>query len=523
MDKHLHNIDQLFKDGIEGYTDPPSDDVWSSIDQQLDKREVSLTKYKYRIAKYAVAAMAVLTVSFAMVLLVKSKKSAVPVLPADSAVVTPDSKPSLISRENNEPQKPATGNKNKEAAETASTEITTLEQNKPTPSVTGGAEVMTEKKAPAETLVVKDEAVAAINKTNPAEKKTSVITIEKNNPAVAQKIITKNTNGAAAVKTNAPQTKPAANRVTEQIVTQNNFNYTLAKTGAASVRLQQMSITSSASVEIKQSEGLNTLVASTAKVPVIKQKKFKPVFSVAAYFSPQYVKTDVSAGKVEQREDKPNVIAGGEKIKQAYSYGVQFTYQFSKHVAAVTGVGVSKTTSTILPRNLYARPEPRAPGQNPPPGGDMKYKINCAAGYAFIPSKSPTAPAFGDSIRALESVNTLSYVTVPVAAKYIYKKNRIAFSALAGLNMNILTKGNVKATVTEQSGSKIQTSVAVQGLKPVNLSAIVGAGAEYFATNRLSVFVMPEGNFSLTTINKNTPAQTKRGSWGMQAGLRFSF
>lgn len=511
MDKHLHNIDQLFKDGIEGYTDPPSDNVWSNIDQQLDKREVSLTRYKYKIAKYAVAAMALLTVSFAMVLLVKSKKAQAPAVPTDSAVVSPGSKPSLIIKES-QPQQ--ADNKNSNAGTSAQGENADEQNNAAVPSKTDAATSLPEQKQELKTPVLKENNIVLSTTTNPVKQKT-IAAADKKEKKPADKFNKENGQNSIAVK------QPVIKENKPAVLQGPDYNYTIIKTNTETSLTQNNSFTSQ--IAWLNVERMSNPYAGKTAMPVIKAKRFKPVFSVAAYYNPEHVTNEVSEGKVVHREDRREEIVEGEKVKQSFNYGVQLSYQFSNHWAAVTGVGISKTKSTILPRNLYARPVPPAPGQNPPPGGDVKYKINCTAGYAFLPSKSGSALASGDSIKALQSVNTLTYVTVPLGMKYIYKINRFALNAVAAVDMNILTNGNMQATVTETSGIKTQTNVTVQGLKPVNFSAMIGAGAEYFASNRLSVYLMPETNFSLTTINKNTPTQTKRGSWGMQAGVRINF
>lgn len=521
MDKHLHNIDQLFKDGIEGYTDPPSDNVWSNIDQQLDKREVSLTRYKYKIAKYAVAAMALLTVSFAMVLLVKTKKAQAPAVPTDSAVVSPGNKSSLITKED----QPKQADQKNSTTGTVTPEEKPVEQNTAAAPVTTGAPKTTlpEQKQQLKKPSLKENNVAVSTTTNNAQQKTITTSADKKEKKIADNIIKENKENNIAVKqTITPQIKqPAIKENKEPVLQSTDYNYTIAKTDAATTLTGSNSFTSQ--IAWLDEEHMSNPYAGKTAVPVIKAKRFKPVFSIAAFYNPEHVTNEVAEGKVVHREDRREEIVEGEKVKQSFNYGIQFNYQFSNHWAAVTGVGISKTKSTILPRNLYARPVPPAPGQNPPPGGDVKYKINCTAGYAFLPSKSGSAPISGDSIKALQSVNTLTYVTLPLGMKYIYKINHFAINAIAAVDMNILTNGNVQATVTETSGLKTQTNVTVQGLKPVNFSAMIGAGAEYFASNRLSVYILPETNFSLTTINKNTPTQTRRASWGMQAGVRINF
>src|SRR5438093_12255095 len=60
MSEHLHDIDNLFKDPIEGHEEAPSAGVWEAIDKQLDKKRVIQIERKYSHLRKIAAVLIVL-------------------------------------------------------------------------------------------------------------------------------------------------------------------------------------------------------------------------------------------------------------------------------------------------------------------------------------------------------------------------------------------------------------------------------------------------------------------------------
>ncbi len=59
MDKNLQNIEDLFKKGLEGNEESPSEEVWNTIDQSLEKDNSLKFKKKYYSLKRATAILVV--------------------------------------------------------------------------------------------------------------------------------------------------------------------------------------------------------------------------------------------------------------------------------------------------------------------------------------------------------------------------------------------------------------------------------------------------------------------------------
>ena len=60
MSENLHDIDKLFKDSIDGHEDMPSEKVWDTIDNNLDKNNVIQIKRKYNNLKRLAIALLLL-------------------------------------------------------------------------------------------------------------------------------------------------------------------------------------------------------------------------------------------------------------------------------------------------------------------------------------------------------------------------------------------------------------------------------------------------------------------------------
>ncbi len=60
MDKNLQNIEDLFKKGLEGNEESPSEEVWNAIDQSLEKANSLKFRKKYYSLKRATAILIVM-------------------------------------------------------------------------------------------------------------------------------------------------------------------------------------------------------------------------------------------------------------------------------------------------------------------------------------------------------------------------------------------------------------------------------------------------------------------------------
>ncbi len=56
MNKNLHDIDKIFKDGLEDHLEPAPPGVWDAVNNDLDKKQAFHFKEKYyRLKRMALA------------------------------------------------------------------------------------------------------------------------------------------------------------------------------------------------------------------------------------------------------------------------------------------------------------------------------------------------------------------------------------------------------------------------------------------------------------------------------------
>src|SRR5436305_5107794 len=87
MNKDLHNIDDLFKNSIDGHMEEVPADVWKNIDHSLDKKQADFYKRKYFIVR-AAAIFLVLVGGLAIAAILHFHESVKP-LAIDSANQSP--------------------------------------------------------------------------------------------------------------------------------------------------------------------------------------------------------------------------------------------------------------------------------------------------------------------------------------------------------------------------------------------------------------------------------------------------
>ncbi len=63
MDKNLHEIDQFFLDSLENYEEDPAEDVWASVENDLNKTDVVKYKTKYKFLLRGVVCLSLLLIS----------------------------------------------------------------------------------------------------------------------------------------------------------------------------------------------------------------------------------------------------------------------------------------------------------------------------------------------------------------------------------------------------------------------------------------------------------------------------
>jgi hypothetical protein len=476
MSENLHNIDQYFKDELEGYQEAPSQAVWEALDNHLDKVETVKLRHKYKILKYWSVAITVILTS-ALVYLYNSKQSSTSGKPQE--VVTEKTNYKNTTQPKQEASEATTSNAEQLKSANASINNDPNESN-PTSNLNSKS-------------VPKDEQQLTSNHQNSFNRfkrsNTLVNNVQKNGLV---------TNDLPIIYITQKDNSEKQNNATLLLY------HSYPKKGSFT-NLSGMKV-------LVNTQSLQHSTPSLAfKNPVHR----KNIYAACVYYSKENAVQHLEEGRQEHDEDDKNRIMNGEEIQSSYSYGIMGSFTINSKISLQTGISYSHKVTNIADKQIFARRiEYRS--QN-----ELKYKFNCAAGYTYIDPKSVINLRAGDSIKVSGSSNQLSYVELPLLLNYQLGNGKVHLNFFGGISAHFLQKGTVQTSLISSWGNKTPITTELVGLKKTYFSGIAGAGLEVDLHKTLSLFAQEVLRSSLGSINKNAPTKTYATNTGLQLGVRL--
>lgn len=153
--------------------------------------------------------------------------------------------------------------------------------------------------------------------------------------------------------------------------------------------------------------------------------------------------------------------------------------------------------------------------------GNVKYRVNTVLGYGYILPSFSNNPNVGDTISSLSTTNTLQYLGIPLAVKYSFDKGKFSINAMAGISGNFLTKGKIETEVELGNDNEFETVTKIYGLKKFYMSGLAGVSVDYNFYKNLSLSFAPTLRFALNPINENTPVISYPNSLEFSLGLKM--
>jgi hypothetical protein len=569
MSDDLHNIDDLFKKGLEDHVETPSGLVWENIDKNLDKKKVVSILKKYNKLKWAAAILLLFSSALAMYTLhvskrnmelvkqnneknfSRNKKSQVKNNSIDSAIVAKNN----IDLSKSQALKTFRQNQDGSTSSISKNNGASLSHNN---NIANNLNpVATKHSLPGKNLT-------AINNTN-ASNKNEMIFNHKRRYAANLKSA-KATSPALHLTRLMANNNPAINnnQNQKQILNEQKLGISTGKV-TAEVGLinkdKNSHLRLNNDYENKPEEKLN---GSSCNVGDIKPEKVKSIestqlltpfadasevtfrspelryssaldskfmlskksgprnakshninnaissLSATVFFSPDRVSTNLRNEDIRFSEEDRREIEKNERNNFSSTFGVLIDYKISKKLSLQSGINFSSWITHIHPRTIYARPDNQ---------GEINYRFNCVAGYSYFTLNSLPAPVSGDSLQALNSNNTLQYVSVPFMIKYTLEARKFDVVPGIGLSANFLTKGQIKTTIATNVGDVKASSNSIEGLKPLYFSGLANIAFQYNFNKAFSFALIPTARFSLSSINKNAPVKTNLYSVGFAGAL----
>ena len=510
MDKHLHNLDDIFNQAHQGMEEEPSAAVWDKLNYELDKKNAEDYRRGF-IGWRRIAILLVLLLSG----LILSEMDII-----QSGIHKNDNSQTGNNSQKGNTLSPDTNNADSGYTDKSKDVVTG--DNEP-----GGQETVNNPQSQLPVKSIEKESKNFI----PQKSYNKNNNIFENNVAEKKQQLTKE-----QVADNST-IKIAKNTLTKNKKLTNNVGVEIQKgdidINDESSSLSQVKLTPEMRLPVNRLTVSSLLINEkkplTIKPPVFAintapsqnkpdgKKKFKPYWSLTAYAANDWahytLDNDVQDNNGQPDNDKDE-IDSREKHEPSVSAGLMATWQFSKTFALKTGVSYSNTAIGIEPQKMYAV-------QSPDRG--IAYKYITSSGYSYIKPGFGSPPAVGDSLIAANAQHNLQTVSLPVMLQYKIEKKKFAILPSAGIAANFITGANVRTEVEDAFNRENVTIDRLKGLKSFYFSFLADASMQYKLNNRLAFNIMPQVKYALSSITKGNVVKTYPNSFGLGFGITYKF
>ncbi|MFL5741209.1 MAG: hypothetical protein ACJ75B_13380, partial [Flavisolibacter sp.] len=418
MNEDVHNIDDLFREGIESHEEAVPTSVWDHVSHELDITQASFYKTKYFQLKRAARVLTLLClIGGSYLIYEKLKAKPAPVQPTISAPVNDEEKETV--------------NKKETSISTVSQQKTDQEEN-PLLSSSGEKEqkTRTERKD-----IVEKNAV-----------KPRLTPFDKN--SVVGKTDTKeisSTKDFTLRKTSSPSLKKTEKQKNIRPTSAQSENSFALKTVDPAFLLNHPSISVNASTPGRQAiapEKPQSFIASTSN-------RTGHSFSLTAFAAPNF--------NFNRLEDDDHLAGPGrdrhtaqhqEQENISMSAGLLLAYEFTNKLRVQSGISFTSFSTTIGPKTVYAKPDNN---------GHAHYEFSCSSGYVYFSPKDGPPPTTGDSVQTSGTRSKINYVTVPLSVAYRIGNGKFLFYPGIGVGINLLA-GSKTSTLLSGTGLKENTA-----------------------------------------------------------------
>lgn len=234
--------------------------------------------------------------------------------------------------------------------------------------------------------------------------------------------------------------------------------------------------------------------------------------SISAYFAPN-IKMELLKDNDDHDNETIEKVRSRQGNKFSYSTGLRIGYDISDRWSLHTGIEYHASSFSINPTVIYA-------GQNE--NGTVGYSLITSSGMVNIPFYPQ--PKIGDSIK-IKGSSTRDYISIPLLAQFAIISGKILdFYASGGVTVNF---ANNKTTDIQWENTQFQEGEVsineIKGLNTTNYSYSFGFGLKYHLTKSFSIYAEPSFLGAITSINSNTPITTYSYNLGLAGGVNYHF
>ncbi len=489
MNKNLHDIDNLFRSGLEGYEETPSAGVKEALYAALDKKEAA--KYKRRFIVWKKTAQSLLLLLAVLVLYesisIKNRKFS----PAAKNAPLVDSEGSRIENKINNPMQnaPDTLNGYKVPGNNLMAQTDNVEDQQRREQITT---------VPESPLIAN---IIRLNKTslqkNSDLNERGSINIKKQNPLFLT-ISSQHDKRRNSLSNNIAGLK----KITPDRETFND------KTSTSNLSGQLFK-----NISMPPPMRFSNPPAAGNPAKDSKKKKinsFKPFWMATAFSSYEQAGYRLDS-------DEPSAITSirfREANEPSFSAGVLLGLQLTPRVSLQSGIVYRKNAIGMRPQKTYAFVDPT---------GQVAFKYITSSGYAYIKPGFGPQPSVGDSLTTAEAKHTLEYLSVPLIAGYTLASKKISITPGVGVEANFITKANLEVDIEDPFNREIVIVRKLNGIKSFYCSFIADTEIKYNLTKNVSININAVYRTALSPITKNNTVETFPHSFGIGAGLTIKF
>ncbi len=507
MKENLHNdndnLENFFRDRLQGYNDIPGGDMWDRIESKIPPKpeSKSIIRPLFIWTSSAVAACLILFLGFNNYQYQKK-------LDAISSQLE-ESKGSISSL-----NEEISSFKNYMETQYSSNQNNTTNSNKIIPTRNNGN--------------------IEVNQLGNNGKKPPVITVGNQNKSSSSStknyfpiLPTKENNNTTVVyQDNSSNTTTIQNDVKEDIIEDNNTSN--QKGLLTKTNLNALPSISFPSLEVDLKEEIPSIKLAERK------KKIKELdggkWYVAASYAPQML---------VHKYSNPNPaitqkVNYDESIELPYDIGVRLGYSINKNLSIYTGLRYDESRVNIRHAgNMAFSSELEVPLADENLYSPSQYNMETSVGNIDVKMYTVREPnIIVEEGRNIPMLAELSYnkreLEIPVIAQYNIGRGDLFFSVKGGIVGNISLKEDIKVnhlrTYDEDVYFHNISYISKEPLKDkLSLSYLMGVGLNYRVSDELTAFVEPtlEGLTKKTTFNSG--GQTYPFSVGLEAGLAYRF
>ncbi len=480
MSKDLHDIDELFRSGLEEYQEAPSAGLKENIDAALDKQDAEEYKKRFIIWKRTALLLLLLLSGFVLY---------------ESGIIK-TGRGSHTSKKSTPAEESISANKNEAINKNKSTTINS--------NIEGSASEnsVTLKKNVTEQLQIITTSEKHLTAGN-------TIVLQNNSRSDKQvNLLVQNINPLFSVVTSQPVKK--SKNISEDNNDLQNPEHHISPLN------KKISIANIAERHLKTISLLKPMAVNSSPLLLsnVSNSKNKNAFKPFWMITP-FVSYDQAGYRLDS--DEPSAITSikfREANEPSFSAGLLLSRQVTKVFSLQSGIVYRNTAIGMKPQKTYAFKDPT---------GDVAYKYITSSGYAFFKPGFGPQPAIGDSLTTAEAKHTLENISVPLLVKYTVGNKKLTITPGVGIEANFITKANLEVDVEDAFNREIVVVRKLTGTKSFYWSFIADAEVKYKVNQKLSINLRPVYRTAISPITKNNVVETFPNSFGIGAGVTIKF